>query len=89
MAAEELVVDVDEPWAAESAAGEPCDLPVLELASAVVELELRTVPEAVRESSSYKVLTRAAMRLTRLGRKPFLLVERRVYVSRLCRTYRI
>ena len=46
MAVEELVVAVDEPWAAESAAGEPCGLPVIELVSVVVELEL-TTPEAV------------------------------------------
>ena len=45
MAAEEPVVAADEPCVAESAAGDPCDLPVNELVSVVVELEL-TTPEA-------------------------------------------
>ena len=65
MAAEETVVDDEEPWAAVYASGEPCDLPVIELVAAVVELELTTpeavgdvelgptsAPEAARESSS-------------------------------------
>ena len=46
MAVEEPVVDADEPWVAVYVAGEPCALPVIELVSVVVELEL-TAPEAV------------------------------------------
>ena len=40
MAADEPVVAADQPWVAVYAAGEPCDLPVIEFVSVVVELEL-------------------------------------------------